>query len=62
MSSPEGYRKAMRLMKQAEKFKRPPWSSNYTVNINLEENYWASGAANLIEMQYPLIEFIANLR
>ena len=23
MSSPEGYRKAMRLMKQAEKFKRP---------------------------------------
>ena len=18
----------------------PPWSSNYTVNINLEENYW----------------------
>lgn len=39
----------------------PPWSSNYTVNINLEENYWASGTANLIEMQYPLIEFIANL-
>lgn len=39
----------------------PPWSSNYTVNINLEENYWASGTANLIEMQYTLIEFIANL-
>ena len=39
----------------------PPWSSNYTVNVNLEENYWASGTANLIEMQYPLIEFIANL-
>ena len=39
----------------------PPWSSNYTVNINLEENYWASGTANLIEIQYPLIEFIANL-
>lgn len=39
----------------------PPWSSNYTVNINLEENYWASGTANLIEMQYPLMEFIANL-
>jgi len=39
----------------------PPWSSNYTVNINLEENYWASGTTNLIEMQYPLIEFIANL-
>ena len=39
----------------------PPWISNYTVNINLEENYWASGTANLIEMQYPLIEFIANL-
>ncbi len=39
----------------------PPWSSNYTVNINLEENYWASGTTNLIEMQYTLIEFIANL-
>ena len=39
----------------------PPWSSNYTVNINLEENYWTSGTTNLIEMQYPLIEFIANL-
>ena len=39
----------------------PPWSSNYTDNINHEENYRASGTTNLIEMQYPLIEFIANL-
>ncbi len=39
----------------------PPWSSNYTVNINLEENYWAAGTANLIELQEPLVRFISNL-
>ena len=25
----------------------PPWSSNYTININLEENYWPAEAAGL---------------
>lgn len=39
----------------------PPWSCNYTSNINLEENYWAAETANLSEMHRPLIEFIANL-
>lgn len=39
----------------------PPWSSNYTTNINLEENYWAAGTANLSEMQRPLLDFIRNL-
>lgn len=38
----------------------PPWSSNYTTNINLEENYWASETANLGEMHAPLMGFIAN--
>jgi len=40
---------------------RPPWSSNYTMNINLEENYWLAGPANLIEMHEPLVGFIGNL-
>jgi alpha-L-fucosidase 2 len=39
----------------------PPWSSNYTSNINLEENYWPSCVTNLEEMQRPLLEFIKHL-
>jgi len=26
---------------------RPPWSSNYTVNINTEMNYWPAEITNL---------------
>lgn len=40
---------------------RPPWSSNYTMNINLEENYWLAESANLHEMHQPLLSFIGNL-
>lgn len=40
----------------------PPWSSNYTTNINLEENYWAAETANLSEMHRPLLSFIERLR
>lgn len=40
---------------------RPPWSSNYTVNINLQENYWLAEIANLSELHKPLLEFIGNL-
>ena len=39
----------------------PPWSSNYTVNINLEENYWAAEAAALPEMHEVLLAFLHNL-
>ncbi len=39
----------------------PPWSSNYTCNINLEENYWPAEAANLGEMHLPLLTFLKNL-
>lgn len=39
----------------------PPWSSNYTTNINLEENYWAAEAAALPEMHNSLLGFIHNL-
>lgn len=39
----------------------PPWSCNYTTNINLEENYWAAETTNLSEMHRPLMDFIMNL-
>jgi alpha-L-fucosidase 2 len=40
---------------------RPPWSSNYTMNINAEENYWMAESANLSEMHLPFLTFIGNL-
>nr|WP_321408633.1 glycoside hydrolase family 95 protein [uncultured Carboxylicivirga sp.] len=40
---------------------RPPWSSNYTMNINVEENYWLAESANLSEMHQPFLNFIGNL-
>jgi len=40
---------------------QPPWSSNYTTNINAEENYWLAENTNLSEMHLPLLSFIKNL-
>ena len=40
---------------------RPPWSSNYTTNINAEMNYWPAEVTNLSEMHQPLLGFIGNL-
>lgn len=42
-------------------YMRPPWSSNYTININLEENYWPAEVTNLSELHDPLLTFIGNL-
>lgn len=39
----------------------PPWSCNYTSNINLEENYWGAETTNLSEFHMPLFGFIENL-
>ena len=38
-----------------------PWRGNYTVNINLEENYWPAFVANMAEMAEPLDGFVAGL-
>ena len=38
-----------------------PWRGNYTVNINLEENYWPAFVANLAEMAEPLDDFVRAL-
>ena len=35
---------------------RAPWSSNYTVNINTEMNYWPAEPANLAECHQPLLD------
>ncbi len=40
---------------------RPPWSSNYTININTQMNYWPAETANLAECGYALFDFIKNL-
>lgn len=40
----------------------PPWSSNYTTNINVEENYWPAEVTALGELQAKaMIPWIANL-
>lgn len=39
---------------------RPPWSSNYTININAQMNYWPAAITNLEEMEYPFLEFIKD--
>jgi alpha-L-fucosidase 2 len=40
---------------------RPAWSSNYTVNINTEMNYWPAETTNLGELHEPLIAFVSEL-
>lgn len=40
---------------------RPPWSSNYTTNINVQMNYWMAENCNLSEMHSPLFGLIKNL-
>jgi alpha-L-fucosidase 2 len=40
---------------------QPPWSSNYTTNINLPMNYWMAETGNLPEMHESLFTFLENL-
>ncbi|MBO0600609.1 glycoside hydrolase family 95 protein [Sporosarcina sp. E16_3] len=40
---------------------RPPWSSNYTININTEMNYWPAEVTNLGECHRPLLKLIKEL-
>ncbi|HSM88026.1 MAG TPA: hypothetical protein VLT16_17860, partial [Candidatus Limnocylindrales bacterium] len=39
----------------------PPWGSKYTVNINLEMNYWPAEVCNLMECTPPLFAMIRDL-
>lgn len=40
---------------------RPAWSSNYTININAQMNYWPAEVTNLTEMHEPLLHLIKNI-
>lgn len=40
---------------------RAPWSSNYTININTQMNYWPAEVTNLSEMHEPLLSWLKGL-
>ncbi|MEO0055421.1 MAG: hypothetical protein RLZZ50_1368, partial [Verrucomicrobiota bacterium] len=40
---------------------RPPWSSNWTININTQMNYWAAEPGALPECHLPLLQFVREL-
>ena len=39
----------------------PPWSGNYTVNINVEENYWPAEVTALPEMHNSFLTWVKNM-
>ncbi len=39
----------------------PPWGSKYTLNINVEMNYWPAEVCNLAECHQPLFDLIQDL-
>ena len=39
----------------------PPWSSNWTSNINIQMNYWPVETCNLSDCAEPLIRFVEEL-
>jgi alpha-L-fucosidase 2 len=40
---------------------RPPWNSDYTVNINTEMNYWIAEVCNLSEFHQPLFDLVERV-
>jgi alpha-L-fucosidase 2 len=40
---------------------RPPWSSNWTININTQMNYWPAETCNLAECHGPLFDLVEGL-
>ncbi len=40
---------------------RPPWSSNWTANINIQMNYWHAETTNLSECHQPLFDLIREV-
>jgi hypothetical protein len=39
----------------------PPWGSKYTININLQMNYWPAAPANLMECTLPLVSLLERM-
>lgn len=52
---------AMNLQGLWNKNQRPSWGCNYTVNINLQMNYWPAEPLGLSELTEPLIHQIQNM-
>lgn len=40
---------------------RAPWSSNYTININTQMNYWPAEVTGLSELHRPLLDWLPGL-
>lgn len=40
----------------------PPWESKYTININIQMNYWLAEVCNLSECHQPLFDFLEKVR
>lgn len=39
----------------------PPWGARFTININIEMNYWPAGPCNLDACEQPLFDLLARL-
>ncbi|KAF3769501.1 family 95 glycoside hydrolase [Cryphonectria parasitica EP155] len=39
----------------------PPWGSKYTININIQMNYWPVAASNLLECALPLVDLLERM-
>ncbi len=40
---------------------RPPWSSNWTANINIQMNYWPAETCNLAECHEPMFDLLEGV-
>ena len=40
----------------------PPWCSKYTININIQMNYWVAEVCNLSECHEPLLRMVEELQ
>ncbi|ORY59293.1 alpha-L-fucosidase [Pseudomassariella vexata] len=39
----------------------PPWGSKFTININLQMNYWPAASSNLLECTTPLVDLLERM-
>ena len=40
----------------------PPWASKYTININIQMNYWVAEVCNLSECHEPFLRMVSDLQ
>ena len=39
----------------------PPWGSKYTININIQMNYWPAGPSGLVDCMMPLVGLLERI-